>query len=302
MQIWPRKRAKRPYARIRSWTNLTSAKLLGFLGYKVGMARVIVKDNTQTSHTKGMELSIPVTILECPSIKPLSIRFYKKTNSGLKLIKEVYADKFDKELTRKTTLPKTPNKTYPENFDEITLKIYTQPKTTSVDRKKPEIIELGISGQKNAKLELAKSLLNKDIKVSEVFKENQIVDVHGITKGKGHQGTVKRFGVPIRQHKSEKTKRGAGTLGPWTPKRVLFTVAQAGKMGYHQRTEYNKQIIKIDTKEITPSSGFHKYGLLKNEYVIIHGSVPGSRKRAVIFTEPSRHAKPANYQIIKVIT
>ena len=54
-------------------------------------------------------------------------------------------------------------------------------------------------------------MLGKEIKVEDVFESGVSVDVHGITKGKGFQGTVKRFGVPIRQHKAEKTKRGIGT-------------------------------------------------------------------------------------------
>lgn len=303
LQYWPRKRAKRPYARIRNWAELDSTKLLAFLGYKTGMAHAMVKDINPNSPTKNMEISIPVTIVECPPIKPLSIRFYKNTTKGLMLISEVFSEKQDKELKRRAKLPKSPNKTCPEQFDEVRFAIYTQPKLTAIGKKKPEIIEIGISGKTaQEKLEYAKLLLNREIKISELFKENQVIDIHGITKGKGFQGTVKRFGVKIRQHKSEKTKRGVGTLGSWTPKRVQFSVPQAGKMGWHQRTEYNKSLIKIDSKDITPKSGFLKYGKIKNEYVLIHGSVPGSRKKAVIMTEPIRPAKPKQIQFISLMT
>jgi len=66
-------------------------------------------------------------------------------------------------------------------------------------------------------------------------------------------------------------------------------------MGYHQRTEYNKLIVKIgnNLKEINPNGGFHRYGLLKNDFVLIKGSLPGVRKRAVVLTEAVRPHKRA---------
>ena len=64
-------------------------------------------------------------------------------------------------------------------------------------------------------LEEAKKLLEKDIKVNDVFNDNEMVDVHAITKGKGTQGPVKRFGIKLKQHKSEKGTRRVGSLGDW---------------------------------------------------------------------------------------
>ena len=54
-------------------------------------------------------------------------------------------------------------------------------------------------------------------------------------------------------------------------------------MGYHQRTEFNKRILRIgqDGEEITPAGGFLHYGLVKNPYVLIKGSIPGPVKRLV---------------------
>ena len=47
-------------------------------------------------------------------------------------------------------------------------------------------------------------------------------------------------------------------------------------MGFHQRTEYNKLIMKIGNNgsEITPKGGFLRYGVINTEYVIVKGSVP----------------------------
>lgn len=297
LQFWPRKRAKRPYARIRTWPQLDGTKLLGFMGYKAGMTHIITIDNYPHSLTKGQEISIPVTVIECPPLKIFSLRFYKKTTTGLQLISEVLSSKIDKELQRKIKVPKKTQKE-PDSFDELRVAVYTQPKLTKTGKKKPELFEIGISGNPQERLQYAKTLLDKDIKISDIFRESQHIDAHSVTIGKGFQGTVKRYGVPIRQHKAEKTKRGIATLGSWTPKRVQFSVAQPGKMGYHLRTDYNKLIIKISDKpsEINPKGGFLHYGLIKNDYILLKGSIPGPVKRAITLTEPVRPNKKIGLQ------
>lgn len=277
LQFWPRKRARRELPRIRNWVKIDSSKLLGFLGYKVGMTQVSLKDNRKDSITKGQEISWPITVIECPPLKIASARFYKKTHDGFKVSNQ-------------------------QDFDDVRLIVKTQPKLTSTGKKQQDFLEIGLGGKKEDKLNMVRDLLGKDIKINEVFKEGQLVDVHGVTKGKGFQGTVKRFGVPIRSHKSEKTKRGIGTLGPWRPRHVLWTVAQSGKMGYHLRTEYNKAILKIsnDPNWINPKSGFVHYGLVKNDYILLHGSIPGPSKRAIILTEAARNY--SNYKLTPEIT
>ena len=79
LQYWPRKRAKRQYTRVRSWPAAKEAKPIGFAGYKVGMAHIMFTDNRANAMTKGQDISMPVTIVECPAIKIASINFYKKT-------------------------------------------------------------------------------------------------------------------------------------------------------------------------------------------------------------------------------
>lgn len=277
LQFWPRVRAKRPYPRIKNWVKTDVSKLLGFIGFKAGMTHILYRDNISTSVTKGMEISMPVTIIECPPAKVHSFRLYKKTSYGLKLAYDSSSKK----------------QKQPDNFDVVKIVMKTNPKPTSTGKKKEDLIEIALGGKKEENLEKAKSMVGKDIKISDVFKEGQYIDVHAITKGKGFQGTVKRFGVKIRQHKSEKTKRGIGTLGSWTPKHVSFRVPQSGKMGYHIRTEYNKLLVKINNnpKEINPKGGLMHYGLVKNDYILIKGSVPGPIKREVVLTDPARQIR-----------
>lgn len=293
LQFWPRVRARQSYARIRNWPNSKETKLLGFAGYKAGMTHLLITDNRQNSLTKGQDIFCPATIVECPPIKTASIRFYKNTQNGAKLVSEMLADSLDKELERKIITQKKKGKET-NDFDFVRILCYTQPKLTGIGKKMPEIFEIAVGGAKEQQLDFAKKKLGKEIDIAEVFKEGQMLDSHSLTKGKGFQGAVKRFGVHLRQHKSEKSRRNPGTLGPWKAQgHVMWRVAHAGKMGYHLRTEYNKWLVKIGNKaeEINEKGGIINYGIIKNTYILVKGSIPGNEKRLIRFTHASRAKK-----------
>ena len=86
MQFWPRVRARYVYARIRNWPASKEAKPLGFAGYKVGMTHLMINDNRPNSLTKGTDIFYPTTIIECPPLKTASIRFYKNTQDGTRIV------------------------------------------------------------------------------------------------------------------------------------------------------------------------------------------------------------------------
>lgn len=290
LQYWPRKRAKRIIPRIKSWPTSKVVKPLAFIGYKVGMGHLIAIDNRKNSPTKNEEIFIPFTLLECPPLKVGGITFYLNQQKIFTLL----ANDLDKELSRKIPLPKKPAKKGEEisNFDDLRLLVYSQPKLTGIGQKKPQTIEVALAGKKEEKLNYGREKLGKEIKINEVFEVGNQVDVHGVTKGKGFQGTVKRYGVKIRQHKSGKTKRGIGSLGPWTPKRVDWSVPMPGKMGFHSRTEYNKWVMKIaDPKEIEKNEGYHKYGIIKNPCLLLKGSVAGNKKQPLCLVKAIRPNK-----------
>ncbi len=284
LQFWPRKRAKRFIARARAWANHKDATLLGFAGYKVGMTHAMIADNKPTSLTKGQEIACPVTVIECPPLKVLSVRFYKKNDYGLAVSGEVLAEKLDKELARKITIPKKTKKKIDDfkEFDDIKLVVHTQPRLTGIGKKKPEIMEIAIGGSKEDQIRFAKEVLGKVIAVKDVLKPGQLIDIHAVTTGRGFQGPVKRMGVSVRGRKSEKTKRGPANVGPWTGGKQ-WRVAKAGQTGFFTRTEYNKPLLKIgdNPEEINPKSGFPRYGVVKNSYIILNGSIPGPRKRLI---------------------
>ncbi len=298
MQFWPRKRAKRPTARVRYWARPKDPLPAGFIGYKVGMTHLIAKDNKANSHTKGMDLAIPVTIVDCPPIKIFAINFYKKNHNILLLHHQIFQDQPDKHLARVLALPKkkqTPSPSTPEEYAEIRVLIHTQPWLAGF-KKTPDVAEIALGGTLAQQHQYAHDHLGKEVSVQELFKENEQLDIHAITKGKGYQGPVKRFGVEVRHHKSEKTKRGPGSLGNWTMRGSMsWTVPHAGQMGYHQRLQLNKQLLKISTtpQDINPKGGFSHYGIVKNSYLLIKGSLQGPAKRAITITHAHRPNKKA---------
>ena len=301
MQFWPRKRSRHSFVRVRSWANSKNTKPLGFIGYKAGMMHVMATDNRPKSMTKGETISLPATIIECPEMSVAGVSFYKKSLLGLKKVSQVLAEKLDKELGRRISVPKKVKSMDGIEFDDLRLLVYSHPKKTSTGGKKPKLLEISLGGSKEDKLSFAKENLGKSLLISQLFDEGDLIDVHGVTKGKGFQGTVKRYGVPIKQKKGEKIKRGIGNLGAWTPKRVDYRVPQTGKMGHHLRTEYNKKVLRIgeDGQEVTPKGGLTQYGVVKNNYVLIHGSVLGPRKSTVLITaaiRPTKNVKEA-YQL-----
>ncbi|MBI2541123.1 50S ribosomal protein L3 [Candidatus Woesearchaeota archaeon] len=293
MQFWPRVRAKETTPRIRNWAKSSEVKPLGFAGYKVGMTHLMITDSNANSLTKGKEIFCPVTVIECPPIKTASIRFYKKTQNGETLVSELFAESLDKELGRKIIDHKKKGKE-PDDYDFIRMLCYTQPKLTGIGKKQPEIFEIAVGGTREQQTGYAREKLGKEIVINESLKEGQALDSHSLTKGKGFQGPVKRFGVQLRHHKSEKSRRNPGTLGAWRAQgHIMWRTAHAGKMGYHLRTEYNKWLVKIGTnpQEINVKGGFLNYGFVKNPYILIKGSIAGAPSRLVKFTEPQRATK-----------
>jgi large subunit ribosomal protein L3 len=303
LQFWPRSRAEKLMPDV-SW-NAISVKepgLLGFIGYKVGMKSAFVKDNTPNSITKGKKIIIPATILECPSMRIFSIRFYKNK----RVVGEVLNHNLEKELNKKIKLPKKISKKIEDfkDYDDIRVVVYSQVKKTSV-KKTPDIKEIGLGGNLGDKLKFVSDNMNKEISLKDVLKEG-VVDIRGVTKGKGLQGTVKRFGLTLKSHKSEKGQRTLGSGGPWHPSRVDYTQPRAGQMGFFTRVVYNSKIIgigNIKEKDINPQGGFPQFGKINTDYIILQGSVQGPQKRQVLITKALRPVKKIskrNYEFVEL--
>jgi len=299
MAYSPRKRARAETPHIKNWpTGGEKPKIQGFLGYKAGMTHAFIVDYRPTSTTSGKEVMMPVSVVETPPIKIAAVRAYKKNIHGLETIGELWAKKLDSELSKRIPLPKNRKKEnwdFTTNADDIRVLVYTQPKlVTGIPKKTPEIRELRISGGSiDERITYAKEILGKEITIEDVVREGDMLDILAVTKGKGFQGHVQRWGVKLLTHKNSKHRRMIGTAGSWHPNWIQATVPQAGQMGYHQRTEYNKRVLKIGEKgeEITPSGGFPHYGNVRNSYVLINGSIPGPTKRLISMRDSIRYKR-----------
>ncbi len=273
----PRKRAEGQTPRIGVWAASTEKRLLGFAGYKAGMTTVSYIDDS-TSPNAGNEIFGAVTVLEVPPMMVYGVRGMKY---GQTLADELTTD--EKILKILGNKPKAKNKLEPSSVSEIFVLAYAQSHKTGFGRKHPDKMMIAVGGKDMAeKLDYARSLVGKEIKASEVFKPGEYVDAVAITTGKGWQGAVKRHGIMTQRRKATGKVRHAGTLGAWHPGYVLYTVPHAGQMGYHKRTEMNKRVMKmVEPAAINPRGGFPHYGVVKNECILIKGSLNGPVKRLV---------------------
>ena len=113
--------------------------------------------------------------------------------------------------------------------------------------------------------ELAKFNVGGEVKADEIFTVGQIVDVAGITKGKGFQGTIKRhnFKMGDATHGNSLSHRAPGSIGQrQTPGRVFPGKKMSGHMGAVRRSAINLEVVKIDSER---------------HLIAIKGSVPGAK-------------------------
>jgi large subunit ribosomal protein L3 len=298
LQFWPRKRAKRIYPRVSHWPESQEMSFQGFAGYKAGMTHIRFIDTRKNSITKGDEISVPVSVLDCPPLSVLGFRFYKKTPDGLVAFSEILDEKLAGEKdTKRKVRPKKSKADFgkieknADSIEKVRAIVRTNPRKSGIGKKKPEIFEIEVSGKDaKEKIGFCKEKIGKDIRVSDVFKEGEYVDVTSITKGKGFQGQVKRFGVKIQIRKDKGKRRHIGSLGPEGVRRILYTVPMPGQMGFGKRTEFNKRVVKIgeNGRDVTPKSGFNNYGIIKDNYIILEGSIPGARKRLIMLRSATR--------------
>jgi len=301
MGFGPRKRAASEVPRFRSWPDDEgSPALQGFAGYKAGMTHVVMVNDEANSPREGMEESVPVTVVETPPMRAVALRAYEDTAYGMKPLTEVWATEFEDELDRTLDLPA--ENTFEDDADDLRAAVeagevddvrvitHTSPKAIrSVPKKKPDVMETRVGGGSVAdRVDFALELVEDggEHEMSDVFRAGEYVDASGVTKGKGTQGPVKRWGVQKRKgkHARQGWRRRIGNLGPWNPSRVRSTVPQQGQTGYHQRTELNKRLIDMGNgDDATVDGGFVNYGEVSGPYALIKGSLPGPDKRLLRF-------------------
>jgi large subunit ribosomal protein L3 len=316
MAFSPRKRAVRHFARVKSWPNGESSevRVQGFAGWKAGMTHILMRDNNPKSPSAGQELRVPVTVVEVPKMFVLGVRGYRMTPYGKQTVGEAWAesdtlaDTFP-ELSRR--MPQRKNHDSDTHFEvllnddlcDVHLIVATQPgKVSATSSKTPEVMEISLDGGTiGEKLSWAKEQFGSELSFSESYGEGQYLDVVAVTKGYGWQGVIRRFGGKLLNHKNSKKRRQHGNMGDFGTGYVRKTIRQGGQTGYHQRTEYNKRVLRVgnpEEQEITPEGGFLHYGEISNDYVLIKGSIPGPAKRLIRFRDATRaNGKVQDYPI-----
>ena len=273
----PRGRAKSLLPRIRTWPKVQSDKptVLGFPGFKAGTTHAITIDDRAKTPNFGKPLFNVSSVLSVPEVEVVGMRLYAHENGRDFALLDVKAG--SEAAADKLPLGRT---------SRVVALVSSVPREAGLSQKKPIVMEVGVGGgDLKGQVEYVIGLLGKKVKFGDVFKPGMYVDVLGITKGKGYEGPVTRFGVKRKQHKSRKTVRAVGVIGPWHPAAVMYTIARAGQMGFHERTETGKRILvtgNAGDKPITPLGGFTHFGEVGGDYAVVRGSVPGPARRFVL--------------------
>ena len=129
--------------------------------------------------------------------------------------------------------------------------------------------------------------LGQVIKAEEIFNAGDMVDVTGISKGKGFQGVIKRWNQsrgPMG-HGSQ-YHRGVGSLGTMRPMHVIKGKHMPGHMGNVQRTVQNLEIVSVD---------------VENNVILIKGNVPGPKNSYIVIRETVK-ANKKNKEEIQLIS
>ena len=219
---------------------MTKKYSLGLVGRKAGMSRVFTEDGR----------SIPVTLIEA-------------TPNRITQVKTVEADGYSAvQVTAGTRRAALVNKPLAGHYAKAKVEAGRG------------LWELRVEADQIGGYEVG-----GEIK-ADIFSEGQIVDVQGVTKGKGFQGTIKRWNFTMGDatHGNSLSHRAPGSIGQrQTPGRVFPGKKMTGHMGDETVTTQNLDVIRIDEAR---------------QLLLIKGAVPGSRG-GFVTVRPAVKAKAA---------
>jgi len=332
MGFVPKKRSKRHRGKVKAFPKDDQSKpvhLTAFIGYKAGMTHIVREVDKPGSKVNKKEVVEPVTILETPPMMIVGVVGYIETPKGLRAFKTIWAEHLSEDCRRrfyknwykskKKAFTKYSKKWQDEvgkneiekDFKKmakyckvIRVIAHTQMKLMRKRQKKAHIMEIQLNGGTiPQKIQWAREHMEKSVPLSQVFAQNEMIDVIGVTKGKGFKGVTSRWHTKKLPRKTHKGLRKVACIGAWHPSRVQFTVARAGQKGYHHRTEINKKIYRIaqgihtkdgkvvknnasteydlTQKTITPMGGFPHYGEVNCDYLMLKGCIMGPKKRVI---------------------
>ncbi|KAH3686092.1 hypothetical protein WICPIJ_002929 [Wickerhamomyces pijperi] len=307
--------------------------LTAFLGYKAGMTTIVRDLDRPGSKMHKREVVEAVSVVDTPPVVVVGVVGYVETPRGLRSLTTVWAEHLSDEVKRRfyKNWYKSKKKAFTkyaakyqngEQIDRelaritkyatvVRVLVHTQIKKTPLSQKKAHLAEIQVNGGSiEDKVNWAKEHFEKTVSVDAVIEQNEQIDVIAVTKGHGFEGVTHRWGTKKLPRKTHRGLRKVACIGAWHPAHVNWTVARAGQNGYHSRTSINHKVYRVGKaddessgatefdrtkKTITPLGGFVRYGEVKNDFVILKGSIPGTRKRIVtlrksLYTQTSRRA------------
>jgi large subunit ribosomal protein L3e len=314
----PKKRTRHHFGKLKAFPKDDESKpchLTAFMGFKAGMTHIVRQVAKAGSKLNEKDVVEAVSIVECPPLYAIGLVGYIDTPRGKRALTTVFAGHLNDEVKRRfyKNWYKSKKKAftkYQKNYQEgdrqkeldrikkyctsVRLIVHTQlPK--GLGQKKAHVKEIQINGGDiSKKVDYGKGLFEAKINVDDVFSQDEMIDVIGVTRGRGTDGVVTRWGVTRLPRKTHRGLRKVACIGAWHPARVQFQVPRAGQNGYHHRVEINKKIYRIGKKEvefdantaadlteksITPMGGFPHYGIIKDDWLMIKGGVVGTKRR-----------------------
>ncbi|MBI5635958.1 50S ribosomal protein L3 [Candidatus Micrarchaeota archaeon] len=301
--FWRKQRAVSQKSRVRFWNTDGTDGLCGFAAYKAGMTTILTVGEKGTPY-EGTQMVMPVTLVEAPSLYVYSIIAYKKTVEGLKRAGEVCVTNAPKQfnksinLAKKTSVKIEDFKSRIGEFDLFRVIAFTQPFKANF-KKTSEVLEIALGGDKQKQLDWAQAHLGKEVPVTQFVKPGDYLDIIAVTKGHGWQGLVKRMGVALQPRKATKRRRHGGSLGGETQAKIMYTVPRAGQYGYFRRTELNKKVLTVSEKPF--EKPIKNFGVMKNPYLMIKGSIAGPEKRLLQLRKNIRNTKPTEVGQIELL-
>jgi large subunit ribosomal protein L3e len=294
--------------------------------YKAGMTHIIRDCDRPGSKLHKKEICEPVSVLEAPPMMVVGLVGYIETPRGPRALTNVWAGHLSEECKRRfyknwykskqkaftkyqkrwSEASKSDGEPMKAELDRIKKYCHciraichTQITKVKIGQKRAHLKEIQVNGGTVAeKVDFCRGLFEQGVKIADVFAQDEMVDCIGVTKGKGVQGVVTRWGVTRLVRKSHRGIRKVGCIGSWHPARVQFQVPRAGQCGYHHRTEINKKIYRIGKslsedphsattendlteKGITPMGGFSHFGSVNEDWVMLKGTCMGKRKKII---------------------
>ncbi|PWW78255.1 hypothetical protein C7212DRAFT_358260 [Tuber magnatum] len=308
MQSFPKDDTKKP-------VHLTAA-----LGYKAGMTTIVRDLDRPGAKMHKKEIVEAVTVIETPPMVVVGVVGYVETPRGLRSLTTVWAEHLSDDLKRRfyKNWYKSKKKAFTKYAKRhadggkaiahelerikryctvVRVLAHSQIRKTPLKQKKTHLMEIQVNGGSVAnKVDFAFGNFEKEVTIHSIFEQDEMIDVIAVTKGHGFNGVTSRWGTKKLPRKTHKGLRKVACIGAWHPSHVQWTVARAGQDGYHHRTSVNHKIYRIGSgtnegnastefditkKTITPLGGFPRYGEIKNDFVMVKGSVPGVKKRVM---------------------